>query len=153
MRWPAVFCFREQHCSWIYKPSSSEPVPCTARPQCSHLASLGPPSVWRPCSFSRSDSCEQSTPSSRIPRRPPTSRPAGRRAGPAAIPLDRKAGKSERSCPPRPKLPCFQRCRAGRLRGDATKEAVDIYFHVDPEDVRRCYLTYYTAINVISRLI
>ncbi len=26
------------------------------------------------------------------------------------------------------------------LRGDAIKEAVDIYFHVDPEDVRRAYL-------------
>ncbi len=26
------------------------------------------------------------------------------------------------------------------LRGDAIKEAVDIYFHVDPEDVRRVYL-------------
>ena len=26
------------------------------------------------------------------------------------------------------------------LRGDAINEAVDIYFHVDPEDVRRAYL-------------
>jgi integrase/recombinase XerD len=28
------------------------------------------------------------------------------------------------------------------LRGDAIKEAVDIYFHVDPEDVRRSYLAH-----------
>jgi len=26
------------------------------------------------------------------------------------------------------------------LRGDAIKEAVDICFHIDPEDVRRSYL-------------
>ena len=26
------------------------------------------------------------------------------------------------------------------LRGDAIKEAVDIYFHIDPEDVREAYL-------------
>jgi integrase/recombinase XerD len=28
------------------------------------------------------------------------------------------------------------------LRGDAIKEAVDIYYHIDPEDVRKEYMTH-----------
>ena len=34
------------------------------------------------------------------------------------------------------------------LRGDAIKEAVDIYFHVDPEDVRRAYLAHIPQLGI-----
>ncbi len=34
------------------------------------------------------------------------------------------------------------------LRGDAIKEAVDIYFHVDPEDVRRSYLAHVPQLGI-----
>jgi len=34
------------------------------------------------------------------------------------------------------------------LRGDAIKEAVDIYYHIDPEDVRKEYLAYVPQLGV-----
>ena len=34
------------------------------------------------------------------------------------------------------------------LRGDAIKEAVDIYYHIDPEDVRKSYLAYIPQLGV-----
>jgi len=34
------------------------------------------------------------------------------------------------------------------LRGDAIKEAVDIYYHIDPEDVRKSYLAYIPKLGV-----
>jgi hypothetical protein len=34
------------------------------------------------------------------------------------------------------------------LRGDAIKEAVDIYYHIDPEDVRRSYLAHIPQLGV-----
>jgi integrase/recombinase XerD len=34
------------------------------------------------------------------------------------------------------------------LRGDAIREAVDIYFHVDPEDVRREYLAHIPQLGI-----
>jgi len=34
------------------------------------------------------------------------------------------------------------------LRGDAIKEAVDIYFHINPEDVRKQYLAHVPPLGV-----
>jgi integrase/recombinase XerD len=34
------------------------------------------------------------------------------------------------------------------LRGDAIREAVDIYYHLDPEDVRRAYLAYIPQLGI-----
>jgi len=34
------------------------------------------------------------------------------------------------------------------LRGDAIKEAVDIYFHISPEDVRKQYLAHIPQLGV-----
>jgi hypothetical protein len=34
------------------------------------------------------------------------------------------------------------------LRGDAIKEAVDIYYHIDPDDVRKSYLAHIPQLGV-----
>jgi len=34
------------------------------------------------------------------------------------------------------------------LRGDMIKEAVDIYYHIDPEDVRNEYMTHIPQLGV-----
>jgi len=34
------------------------------------------------------------------------------------------------------------------LRGDAIKEAVDIYYHIDSEDVRRSYLAHIPRLGI-----
>ncbi len=36
------------------------------------------------------------------------------------------------------------------LRGDAIREAVDIYFHVDPVDVRRSYLASIPQLGILE---
>jgi integrase/recombinase XerD len=34
------------------------------------------------------------------------------------------------------------------IRGDAMKESIDIYYHIDPEDVRKSYMAYVPQLGI-----